>query len=90
MPRDEDIGGSTLKEEDRKTSHDHATGGRFPGDFVVQSIFLTSPSFKDPEKIEDLSAVWTEINLFEDIIVLLYLGMLHWFHREVLLKVFRL
>ena len=67
MPRDEDIGGSTLKEEDRKTSHDHATGGRFPGDFEVQSIFLTSPSFKDPEKIVDLSSAWTEINLFEDI-----------------------
>ena len=58
---------STLKEEDRKTSFDHATGGRFPGDFEVQSIFLTSPSFKDPEKSIDLSAVWTEINLFEDI-----------------------
>ena len=59
--------GATLKEEDRKSSFDHATGGRFPGDFEVQSIFLTSPSFKDPEKIVDLSAVWTEINLFEDI-----------------------
>ena len=59
--------GATLKEEDRKSSFDHATGGRFPGDFDVQSIFLTSPSFKDPEKIVDLSAVWTEINLFEDI-----------------------
>ena len=58
---------STLKEEQRKTSFDHATGGRFPGDFEVQSIFLTSPSFKDPEKIVDLSSVWTEINLFEDI-----------------------
>ena len=58
---------STLKEEDRKTSFDHATGGRFPGDFEVQSIFLTSPSFKDPEKIVDLSSAWTEINLFEDI-----------------------
>ena len=58
---------STLKEEDRKTSFDHATGGRFPGDFEVQSIFLTSPSFKDPEKTLDLSSVWTEINLFEDI-----------------------
>ena len=67
MPRDEDIGGATLKEEDRKTSFDHATGGRFPGDFEVQSIFLTSPSFKDPEKIVDLSSAWTEINLFEDI-----------------------
>ena len=58
---------STLKEEQRKTSFDHATGGRFPGDFEVQSIFLTSPSFKDPEKIVDLSSAWTEINLFEDI-----------------------
>ena len=58
---------STLKEENRKTSFDHATGGRFPGDFEVQSIFLTSPSFKDPEKIVDLSSAWTEINLFEDI-----------------------
>ena len=56
--------GATLKEEDRKSSFDHATGGRFPGDFEVQSIFLTSPSFKDPEKIVDLSSVWTEINLF--------------------------
>ena len=36
--------GATLKEEDRKSSFDHATGGRFPGDFEVQSIFLTSPS----------------------------------------------
>ena len=59
--------GATLKEEDRKSSFDHATGGRFPGDFEVQSIFLTSPSFKDPEKIVDLSSVWTEINLFEDL-----------------------
>ena len=63
----ENAGGSTLKEEDRKTSFDHATGGRFPGDFEVQSIFLTSPSFKDPEKTIDLSSAWTEINLFEDI-----------------------
>ena len=63
----ENAGGGTLKEEDRKSSFDHATGGRFPGDFEVQSIFLTSPSFKDPEKSVDLSAVWTEINLFEDI-----------------------
>jgi len=67
MPSHFNQAGATLKEEQRKTSHDHSTGGRFPGDFVVQSIFLTSPSFKDPEKIEDLSAVWTEINLFEDI-----------------------
>ena len=63
----ENAGGGTLKEDDRKTSFDHATGVRFPGDFEVQSIFLTSPSFKDPEKIVDLSAVWTEINLYEDI-----------------------
>ena len=63
----EDTRGGTLKEEERKSSFDHATGGRFPGDFEVQSIFLTSPSFKDPEKIVDLSSVWTEINLFEDL-----------------------
>ena len=63
----ENAGGGTLKEEDRKSSFDHATGGRFPGDFEVQSIFLTSPSFKDPEKTIDLSSAWTEINLFEDI-----------------------
>ena len=63
----EDTRGGTLKVEERKSSFDHATGGRFPGDFEVQSIFLTSPSFKDPEKIVDLSAVWTEINLFEDL-----------------------
>ena len=67
MPSHFNQAGATLKEEDRKTSFDHATGGRFPGDFEVQSIFLTSPSFKDPEKTIDLSAVWTEINLFEDI-----------------------
>ena len=67
MPRPDIQRGATLKEEDRKTSFDHATGGRFPGDFEVQSIFLTSPSFKDPEKIVDLSSAWTEINLFEDI-----------------------
>ena len=67
MSTEEQRRGSTLKEEERKTSFDHATGGRFPGDFEVQSIFLTSPSFKDSEKIVDLSAVWTEINLFEDI-----------------------
>jgi len=67
MATNENASGGTLKEEDRKTSFDHATGGRFPGDFEVQSIFLTSPSFKDPEKTIDLSAVWTEINLFEDI-----------------------
>ena len=53
----EDTRGGTLKVEERKSSFDHATGGRFPGDFEVQSIFLTSPSFKDPEKIVDLSAV---------------------------------
>ncbi|MCH2405412.1 MAG: hypothetical protein MK200_04390, partial [Nitrosopumilus sp.] len=60
---------ATLEKDDRKTSLDHApaAGGRFPGDFEVQSIFLTSPSFKDPEKIVDLSSVWTEINLYEDI-----------------------
>ena len=67
MPRPDIQRGATLKEEQRKTSFDHATGGRFPGDFEVQSIFLTSPSFKDPEKIVDLSSAWTEINLFEDI-----------------------
>jgi len=81
---------STLKEEQRKTSFDHATGGRFPGDFEVQSIFLTSPSFKDPEKIEDLSAVWTEINLFEDIYSPAISGDVTLVHQEVLLKVFRL
>ena len=47
----EDTRGAALKEEQRKTSFDHSTGGRFPGDFDVQSIFLTSPSFKDSEKI---------------------------------------
>ena len=58
-----------LNKEDRKSSIDQApaAGGRFPGDFEVQSIFLTSPSFKDPEKTIDLSSAWTEINLFEDI-----------------------
>ena len=59
-----------LKEADRKTSFDHtapAAGGRFPGDFEVQSIFLTSPSFKDSGKTIDLSFAWTEINLYEDI-----------------------
>ena len=50
----EDTRGGTLKVEERKSSFDHATGGRFPGDFEVQSIFLTSPSFKDPEIIVDL------------------------------------
>ena len=67
MATNENASGGTLKEEDRKSSFDHATGGRFPGDFEVQSIFLTSPSFKDPEKRIDLSSAWTEINLFEDI-----------------------
>ena len=67
MAEEEQRSGGTLKKEERKSSFDHATGGRFPGDFEVQSIFLTSPSFKDPEKIVDLSAVWTEINLFEDL-----------------------
>ena len=67
MATNENASGGTLKEEDRKSSFDHATGGRFPGDFEVQSIFLTSPSFKDPEKTIDLSSAWTEINLFEDI-----------------------
>ena len=58
MAEEERRRGPTLNKEERKTSFSSDgsprerldTGGRFPGDFEVHSIFLTSPSFKDPEK----------------------------------------